>query len=187
MFGIRGGIPTATAIGVAGVRRFTDLECHKLASALRREIVRLTAREPARRDFTFVAQIRDAAGGGTRNIAEGFSRFNPAEILQYISWAQASIDEAQDEIIDGQESGYFSRDEADNLLSLVHRTLGALRRWRTYLESPAARRFYEHHKARKKSEPANHTNPANLEPANLEPANPEPANPRIEPREPREP
>lgn len=165
-----------------GVRRFTDLECHKLASALRREVVRLTAREPARRDFKFVAQIRDAARGGTRNIAEGFSRFNPAEILQYISWAQASIDEAQDEIMDGQESGYFSQEETDNLLSLVHRTLGALRRWRAYLESPAARRFYEEHKKRKLT-----GEPPNREPPNPEPPNAEPPNRRTERREPREP
>lgn len=138
---------------MAGVSRFTDLECHKLAVMLRREVVRLTAREPVRKDFRFVSQIRDAARGGPRNIAEGFSRFNPAEILQYISWAQASLDEVQDQVIDGKESGYFNSQETENLLSLIHRALGALRRWRAYLESPAARHFYERHKARRRIEP----------------------------------
>jgi len=56
---------------MAGVKRFQDLDCWKLARMTRREVVRLTAREPVRKDFKFVAQIRDAVRGGTRNIAEG--------------------------------------------------------------------------------------------------------------------
>jgi four helix bundle protein len=139
---------------MASVRRFEDLESHKLAVLTRREVVRLTAREPVRRDFRFVAQIRDSARGAPRNIAEGFSRFNPTEILQFLSYAQASLDETKDHTIDGHESGYFSDDESKTVLRLIARTLGAVRRWREYLESPAARRFYERHKARKrKGEP----------------------------------
>ncbi len=114
----------------------------------RREVVRLTGREPVCREFRFVAQIRDAARGGTRNIAEGFSRFAPAEILHYLGYAKSSLDEAADELLDGLESGYWSPAEYQAARSLLRRTHGAIRGWWRYLESPAAHRFYDQHKAR---------------------------------------
>src|SRR6187549_3766834 len=99
---------------MASVRRFQDLDSYKLAVELRRLVIRLTGREHVRRDFRFVDQIRDAARGAPRNIAEGFSRFNPGEILQFLSYAQASLDETKNHALDGQESGYFSDDEAEH-------------------------------------------------------------------------
>jgi four helix bundle protein len=143
---------------VAGVKRVEDLDAYKLAVALRRRAWLLTAREPVRRDFKFVAQLRDAVRGGPRNIAEGFSRFAPSESLQFLSYAKASVDEAKDEIADGYESGYFSETERDELLVLVRRTLAAIRGWMRYLESPAAKRAYEAMK-RKRSQVAKRTDP----------------------------
>jgi four helix bundle protein len=133
---------------MAGVRRVQDLECWKLARLFRREVVRLTGREPVCREFTFVNQIRDAARGGTRNIAEGFSRFAPTEILHYLGYAKSSLDEAADELLDGLESGYWSPAEYQAARSLLRRTHGAIRAWWRYLESPQARLFYAQHKAR---------------------------------------
>ncbi len=100
------------------------------------------------REYRFVNQIRDAARGGTRNIAEGYGRFIPREILYYLRIAKASLDETKDELIDGLESGYWSRTEFDIVHSYLRRTQGAIRGWRRYLESPEAARFYEQHKAR---------------------------------------
>jgi four helix bundle protein len=133
---------------MAGVRRFQDLDCWKLARMLRREIVQLTRRSPACKDFKFVDQIRDAARGGTRNIAEGYSRFIPSEILRFLGYAKSSLDETADELIDGLESGYWSRAEYQRARSLLRRTHGAIRGWWRYLESPEAARFYEAHRAR---------------------------------------
>ena len=186
---------------MAGVKRFQDLDCWKLARMLRREVVRLTRREPVCRDFKFVGQIRDAARGGTRNIAEGYSRFNPSEILYYLGIAKSSLDETKDELIDGLDSGYWSRAEYNVAHSLLRRTQGAIRGWWRYLESPQARRFYETHRARIEAEiqaglrrppkdPASRPwrqqklNPPNPNPKN--PKNPEPAEPG-EPEEPGEP
>ena len=131
---------------MAGVQRFQDLECHKLAVQIRREVLRLTCRESVKREFRYVHQIRDAARSAARNIAEGFSRFNPSEIVPYLSIVKGSLDEVRDEIKDGRESGYFSDDECDVVLDLVSRTIAAVMRWRRYLESPQARQFYERHK-----------------------------------------
>jgi len=194
---------------MAGVKRFQDLDCWKLARMVRREVVRLTARPPVSRDFKFVNQIRDAARGGTRNIAEGYSRFVPSEILLFLGYAKASLDETADELLDGLESGYWSRAEYDSVRSYLRRTQGAIRGWWRYLESPEARRFYESHRSRiereiraglrrppkdpasrpwrrrRNPEPENPENPEN--PKNPEPEEPvEPVEP-VEPEEPEEP
>lgn len=133
-----------------GVTRFKDLECHKLAVEIRREVLRLTTREVVRRDFRFLHQIRDSARGAPRNIAEGYSRFNPAEIVPFLTYAKASLDETKNHMADGQESGYFTENEAATVLSLIGRTIAAIVRWIQYLESPAARAFYAKHRARRR-------------------------------------
>jgi hypothetical protein len=51
---------------------------------------------------------------------------------------------------DGRESGYFSDEETDKVMVLIDRVIAALLKWMQYLESPAARRFYEQHRARRR-------------------------------------
>jgi four helix bundle protein len=134
---------------MAGVTRFQDLEAHKLAAEIRRRVFRLTRDGAAARDYKFVAQIRDAARGGTRNIAEGFSRFNPTEFHQFLSYSKSSLDETIDALDDGLESEYFTQHEHDELVSLIARANGAIGRLMAYLESSVAKRFYAAHKARR--------------------------------------
>lgn len=164
---------TCFVVGMRGVRRFQDLDAHKLAVQLRREIFRLTKRAPAAKDFKFVGQIRDAARSGARNIAEGFSRFVPAEFCKFLSYAKASLDETKDQIDDGRDSEYFSDEESDRLLTLAERTLAAISRLMKYLESPEAQRAYESIRKARRSRPFRSKNP--------EPPNPEPGTRTIEP------
>jgi four helix bundle protein len=138
---------------MASVRRYEDLECYQLAVEIRRTVLRLTRREQVRQDVRFCAQIRDAARGAPRNISEGYSRFSPAEIAHFLSYAKASLAETKNHSVDGFESGHFTKEECEILLALVGRTIGAILRWMDYLHSPAARRFYEQHKARRRGEP----------------------------------
>ena len=130
-----------------GVTRFQDLDSHKLAVAVRREVLRLTRREAVRRDYKFLHQLRDSARSAPRNIAEGYSRFNPTEILPFLNYAKSSLDETRNHIEDGQEEGYFTADEAATVITLICRTIAATVRWMQYLESPAARAFYARHRA----------------------------------------
>ena len=125
------------------IDRFEDLDMYRLSVELRREVFRLSSKGPITRDYKFVTQIRDAARGGPRNISEGFSRFKPNEFVNFLSYAKASIDESKNHILDGFESGYFTREECDGMLLLVRRTLGAIRGLMRYLESPAAQREFD--------------------------------------------
>ena len=143
-----------------GVRRFEDLDCHKLAVAVRREVLRLTRREAVRRDYKFSGQIRDSARSAPRNIAEGYSRFGPTEILPFLNYAKSSLDETLNHIVDGQEDGYFSEQEAASVATLIRRAIGGLIRWIQYLESPAARAWYAKHRAmRRNTEVPRRNNP----------------------------
>ena len=125
---------------MSSARNIRELVAYQLAVTFRREVIRSTRSGPGRSDFDFVRQIRNSARGGPRNVAEGFSRMTPAEFNHFLSYAKASIDEAVNHIVDGHESGYFTDAERDDLIRLAKRTLGALRRLMSYLESPAARR-----------------------------------------------
>jgi four helix bundle protein len=155
---------------MAGVRRFPDLECHRLAVEIRREVLRLTRREAVRRDFRFLHQIRDSARGAPRNIAEGYSRFNPTEIVPFLTYAKASLDETKNHMSDGEESGYFAEKETETVLSLIERTIAAVVRWMQYLESPAARAFYAKHRARRRRSAGPRTNkPGTTDPRIKEP------------------
>jgi four helix bundle protein len=169
-----------------GVTRFEDLDIYKLAVQVRRDIVRLSSRGPGSRDRRFVDQIRNAARGGPRNISEGFSRSAPAEFSKFLSYAKASLDETKTHVYDGHESGYFTNEERDRLVSLLRRTIGGTNRLIAYLESPDAARMFEELRKRQrqqrfvkrarapsKDEP---NEPQNPEPQNPEPQNPEPRN-----------
>jgi four helix bundle protein len=128
---------------VLGVSRFEDLDVYKLAVQLRREVCALSSTGAFARDYKFAAQIRDAVRGGPRNIAEGFSRFAPAEFHQFLSYAKASIDETKSHIYDANESGYLNDEERDRLMTLIRRTLSAIARLMRYVASPEAKRAYE--------------------------------------------
>lgn len=147
------GIRSALRWCMTGVTRFQDLDCHKLAVQIRREVLRLTRRDDVRRDFKFVSPIRGSARSAPRNIAEGYSRFNPTEILQFLSYAKASLDETRNHMTDGEESRYFSTPETEAVQTPIARTLGAILRWMHYLESPKARQFYARYRARRRATP----------------------------------
>ena len=152
---------------MSGVRRFRDLDSHKLAVQLRRMVVRLSSRGPITQDREFVRQIRNSARGGPRNIGEGFARFVPSEHRHFLSYAKASLDETMNHIEDGRESNDFSAEEHQQLVTLTERTLAAVSRMMQYLESPEAKRAYERaREARRKKTHRRRTPP---EPSNLEP------------------
>lgn len=151
------------------IKRYQDSFCHRLAVEIRREVLRLTRRAPVRSDFRFVSQIRDSARGAPRNIAEGHSRFKPTEILPFLSYAKASAHETDNHVVDGHQSGYFSREESDALRAKLGKLISALLNWIRYLESPAARQFYEQYRARRSGSTQHPHDAANPEvPGNAE-------------------
>jgi four helix bundle protein len=108
----------AQHIGVP-VRDFEDLVCWRLSRELASEVFAETARGPASRDFRFRDQIRDAAAGAPRNIAEGFGRFSPGEFAMFLRYAVASLAETRNHLLDGEDRGYFTPALASRLRHLA--------------------------------------------------------------------
>jgi four helix bundle protein len=63
-------------------RDFTELVCWQLARELKLLILPFAERAVVRHDFKFRAQLVDAASSATRNIAEGFGRYDHKEFAQ---------------------------------------------------------------------------------------------------------
>jgi four helix bundle protein len=118
-----------------GVSRYEDLEAWQLADELKREVYALTETGPASRDFKFRDQIRDSAASSTKNIAEGFGRFRPAENAHFVEFSVASTMETKDSLKDGVDRGHFSPERALRAQQLAERTIQCSTRLIVYLKS----------------------------------------------------
>jgi four helix bundle protein len=116
-------------------KTFRDLVAWQLAFELKCQVVALLQDGPATRDFRFRDQLADAARSVPANVAEGFGRFNPAEIARFVDIARGSLDETENHLRDGVASKYFTAESVGPLIRLAARCRVALDRWHTYLRS----------------------------------------------------
>jgi four helix bundle protein len=127
-------------IGVAGFSRYEDIVAWQLADELKREVFALTATGLPARDFKFRDQIRDSSASATRNIAEGFGRFRPAEFARFLEFARGSLTETHNSLRDGRDRGYFTAADCDRLSRLAGRaakaTSGLIRYLRSGCDEP---------------------------------------------------
>jgi four helix bundle protein len=120
---------------MAGARRYQDLICWQLADELEKLVFELTETGPASRDFKFRDQIRDSSSSVTRNMAEGFGRFFPAEHANFLRIAKASLMETHNSAGAGFSRGYFGATDTDRMQRLCGRSGKAATGLIRYLES----------------------------------------------------
>jgi four helix bundle protein len=118
-----------------GVKRYEDLEAWQIADELKREVYALTESGSAARDFKFWNQIRDSAASSTKNIAEGFGRFRPAENAHFVEFSVASTMETKDSLKDGVARGHFTPERACRAQELADRSIQCSTRFIVYLTS----------------------------------------------------
>src|SRR5689334_24921902 len=83
------------AENMAGVKRFQDLDCWKLAMELAEAVFAHTENGPAADDGDFCDQIRRASDRIGPQIAEGWGRYTPAQTAHYLRIARGSLAEVQ--------------------------------------------------------------------------------------------
>jgi four helix bundle protein len=127
---------------MAAAKRYQDLICWQLADELEKLVLELTESGSVSRDFKFRDQIQDSASSATRNMAEGFGRFFPAEHAQFLRVAKSSLMETHNSARTGFRRGYFSARDTDTMQRLCARSGKAATRLIRYLESltPPSRR-----------------------------------------------
>ena len=125
---------------MAGARRYEELDVWQLADALKLEVYALTAAGPAAMDHRFRSQIRNSASSNSKNVAEGFGRFNPGEFAHFIEFAVASAMETRDSLKDGVDLGYFTPERVAAAQRLAERSIKCSTKFIVYLKQEAARR-----------------------------------------------
>jgi four helix bundle protein len=113
---------------MAGVRRYEDLDCWKLAMELADLFDAMTSEGEAAKDFAFRSQLRRSGTKAPAQIAEGFLRFRPADFANFLRMARASLGEAQTHLERGRRRSYWSEETVASARKLSDRALGATTR-----------------------------------------------------------
>jgi four helix bundle protein len=121
-----------------GVRRLEDLMAYQLAVQLKLQVYDIVGRSPgAKRDWRYRDQLFAAVSSVEANIAEGWRRFAPAEMSQFLRYAMGSVEETRRRLVDGAHRGHFSHDACEPAVILARRCGGALARlWKSLQTSP---------------------------------------------------
>ena len=120
---------------MSGVKRYEDLIAWQLAYELQRAVSALTATGAVSTDFKFRDQVRDSSSSATRNIAEGFARWAPAEFARFLRIARGSLNETHNSVRDGRDRGDFMAEDADRMQLVAGRAAKAITGLIRYLES----------------------------------------------------
>ncbi len=97
------------------ISHFRNLQCWQLANALRAEVIAVCDRKAVAADFKFCNSFRDAASSVCRNIAEGFGRFQSADIVVFFRYALASLAEVQDHLEECRDRRFIEPAEFERL------------------------------------------------------------------------
>ncbi len=119
---------------------FRELAAWQLADELRRRVIALTAVAPAKTDWKFCTQIRDASESASSNTAEGFKRHNDGDFIRFLDIARGSLGEVQDRLDGALTRNFISSDAHRELLRLSDRAIGANVRLTQYLARSRKRR-----------------------------------------------
>ena len=120
---------------MAGAKHFRELVAWQLAREIRRAVYGLVKRPAVRTDFDFVRQLRDAARGPARNIAEGFGRFRPRDFSRFLTIATASLNETENHLEEGIDLDYWTREELEDLFVTCRRAGSAIGSLQRYLST----------------------------------------------------
>jgi four helix bundle protein len=113
------------------LRSFRELEVWQEAHGLVLATYRLTDKFPDRERFGIVSQIRRSAASVPANITEGFGRRTTKELLQFLTNANASLEETRYFFILGRDLGYLKNEDFEDMekqCSSVGQMIGALGR-----------------------------------------------------------
>jgi four helix bundle protein len=123
---------------MAGVRRYQDLDCWRLANDLKCRVYELLESSRGKADLRFRDQLTDSASSGPSNIAEGFACYRHKEGARYARIAKASLTETHNHLNDGVNRRHWNAEQAAPLLILADRAIGATINWIRHLETSEA-------------------------------------------------
>ena len=128
---------------MAKVNRVEELECWQEARNFVRLIYELTKKDPFRKDFELVGQIKRSAISSMANIAEGFHRNSSKDFMRFLDYSRSSIAETLSHCYIALDQKYISQSEiekvsqqAEIVWKKVNNFISYLRRYATKLIKP---------------------------------------------------
>ncbi len=118
-----------------GVRHFSELIAWQLSEALRAELVAVSDRANAAREYRFRDQLRASARSAPSNIAEGFGRYGHGDFARFCDIAIASLTETDNHLKVARHEGYVTASDYKALLFLIRRARRATLGLKGYLRS----------------------------------------------------
>ncbi|MDA0376118.1 MAG: four helix bundle protein [bacterium] len=116
-----------------GFKRFEDIEAWKDARILAKMIREICKNECARRDFSWIDQIKRSALSIMANIAEGFEAQSDLEFANFAGYAKRSSAEVRSHLYYGLDAGYLSMQELESAMDLSRKISGSLTNLIKYL------------------------------------------------------
>ena len=113
------------------INSFTQLEAWQRARELHTAVCDACRREPLRRRFRLVDQLKASASSVMANIAEGFDRGSPDEFHKSLCIAKGEASEVMSHLVAAKDDRIIGETEFEELHSLATRVtqlVGALRR-----------------------------------------------------------
>jgi four helix bundle protein len=106
----------------AVVKDYRELIAWQLADRFKTLVFELVRRSPgAERNQRYSDQLLDSAAAVSKDIAEGFKRFRPKVMMDFLDYALGSLHEAEERLRDGIELRYFHADECAEALRYAKR------------------------------------------------------------------
>ena len=100
---------------MAKVKRFEELECWREARDFVQLIYGLTKKDPFRKDFELVGQIKRSAISSMANIAEGFHRNSSKDFMRFLDYSRSSIAETLSHSYIALDQKYISQSEIEKV------------------------------------------------------------------------
>lgn len=101
------------------IQTFTDLIVWKEGHKLVIQVYKVTKNFPAEEIYGITSQIRRASVSVTSNIAEGFSKKNYKEKIQFYYVASASLSEVKNQLLISRDVGYLQVEEYNKLVEQI--------------------------------------------------------------------
>ena len=112
--------------------RFEDLEVWKKSAALSSEVYKYLS---GLKDFDFRSQITRSGLSISSNIAEGYERESPKEVVNFLNYAKASCGELRSQIYIGMKIGYIDKEvgktwvsESERISKMLYRLMEKLKK-----------------------------------------------------------
>jgi four helix bundle protein len=115
------------------VYHFTQLTTWQLADDVRKEVIAYTDQAPCCNDRRFCADARAAAESASSNTSEGYARFRPADFLNFLRYARASLSETQDHLVSAVQHRYLDEPTFARIWHLTVRAIKANEGLQRYL------------------------------------------------------